>query len=124
MTKHHEKLFYIVGRTIIGIRKNKLDTNTKDEEDESAIDERDTDLSDAMPSNVSLPSAIESSGESDEDSNISDDIDGAVAMEGAVAKHHDDVSSHEMNKGKGLFIICRGVVTMEKLVVTKEKLVG
>jgi len=93
------------GRTIIGIRKNKLDTNAKDEDDESAIDERDTDLSDAVPSNISLPSAIENSGESDKDSNISDDIDGGIAMEGVAAKDHDDGSIHEMNKV---------VITLEK----------
>ena len=87
------------------MRKNKLDITARDEEEVVSNDERD--LNSGMPTSASLPSAIESSNESGEESNHSDNVHGTVALGNSVVQDinldvvpvETDNKSHEINKG-------------------------
>ena len=83
------------------MRKNKLDISAKDEEEVAYNDEKDLSLNSGMPTSSSLPSAIESSIESD--SNHSDRVDGSVAIGNSVNLDvipiETEDNNHEMNEG-------------------------
>ena len=77
--------YTFAGKTVIGVRKNRLDIVTKDEEDVTCIDDRETHLSTGMTSSVSLQSDLESDDGSS--NHVTDDVDRIDAIDNGVVRH-------------------------------------